>query len=208
MLALGIVLLATIVSNTVPAKHALIQNWPYSFRFSLAATWGDPVVMTRVWSGAGTACGGHCRGRVRARPPLGQEAAHRRAGGARHCRPWRRPAAPGCGCLSGDLPQDPGAVRHHFHCQRLGPVCRELRGLPRPPGQGRRRHGQELCQAAGGHADRTAYRQAYRRRLLPLAHLRHSRYRHAGICRQALPKRTAGMWSITCTPCPAATRRA
>jgi putative copper resistance protein D len=53
MLALGIVLLATIVSNTVPAKHALIQNWPYSFRFSLAATWGDPVVMTRVWSGAG-----------------------------------------------------------------------------------------------------------------------------------------------------------
>ena len=41
MLALGIVLLATIVSNTVPAKHALIQNWPYSFRFSLAATWGD-----------------------------------------------------------------------------------------------------------------------------------------------------------------------
>ncbi len=51
MLALGIVLLATIVSNTVPAKHALIQNWPYSFRFSLAATWGDTVVMTRVWSG-------------------------------------------------------------------------------------------------------------------------------------------------------------
>src|SRR5205807_9727293 len=42
-----------IVSNTVPAKHALIQNWPYSFRFSLAATWGDPVVMTRVWSGVG-----------------------------------------------------------------------------------------------------------------------------------------------------------
>ena len=41
VLALGIVLLATIVANTVPAKHALIQNWPYSFRFSLAATWGD-----------------------------------------------------------------------------------------------------------------------------------------------------------------------
>ena len=31
---LGIVLLATIVANTVPAKHALIQTWPYSFRFS------------------------------------------------------------------------------------------------------------------------------------------------------------------------------
>ena len=51
VLALGIVLLATIVANTVPAKHAIIQNWPYSFRFSLAATWGDPSVMLRVWSG-------------------------------------------------------------------------------------------------------------------------------------------------------------
>ncbi|SOD40281.1 CopD family protein [Nitrosovibrio sp. Nv4] len=51
VLALGIVLLATVVANTVPAKHAIIQNWPYPFRFSLAATWGDPTVMTRVWSG-------------------------------------------------------------------------------------------------------------------------------------------------------------
>ena len=34
VLALGIVLLATIVANTVPAKHAIIQDWPYSFRFS------------------------------------------------------------------------------------------------------------------------------------------------------------------------------
>jgi putative copper resistance protein D len=51
MLALGIVLLATIVANTVPAKHAIIQNWPYPFRFSLAATWGDPTVMARVWGG-------------------------------------------------------------------------------------------------------------------------------------------------------------
>lgn len=51
VLALGIVLLATIVANSVPAKHAIIQNWPYSFRFSFAATWGDPIVMLRVWSG-------------------------------------------------------------------------------------------------------------------------------------------------------------
>ena len=51
VLALGIVLLATIVANTVPAKHALIQTWPYSFRFSIAATWGDQTVMLRVWSG-------------------------------------------------------------------------------------------------------------------------------------------------------------
>jgi len=51
VLALGIVLLATIVANTVPAKHAIIQNWPYPFRFSLAATWGEPSVMIRAWLG-------------------------------------------------------------------------------------------------------------------------------------------------------------
>ena len=51
VLAMGIVLLATIVANTVPAKHAIIQDWPYSFRFSLAATWGEPSVMIRAWSG-------------------------------------------------------------------------------------------------------------------------------------------------------------
>lgn len=51
ILALGIVLLATIVANTVPAKHAIIQNWPYSFRFSLAATWGEESVMLRAWTG-------------------------------------------------------------------------------------------------------------------------------------------------------------
>jgi putative copper resistance protein D len=51
ILALVIVLLATIVANTVPAKHALIQNWPYSFRFSIDATWGEESVMVRAWSG-------------------------------------------------------------------------------------------------------------------------------------------------------------
>lgn len=51
ILGLGIVLLATIVANTVPAKHAIIQNWPYSFRFSLDATWGEPSVMIRAWTG-------------------------------------------------------------------------------------------------------------------------------------------------------------
>ena len=51
VLALVIVLLATIVANTVPAKHALIQSWPYSFRFSIDATWGEESVMVRAWSG-------------------------------------------------------------------------------------------------------------------------------------------------------------
>ena len=51
VLALVIVLLATIVANTVPAKHALIQSWPYSFRFSIDATWGEESVMVRAWAG-------------------------------------------------------------------------------------------------------------------------------------------------------------
>jgi putative copper resistance protein D len=51
ILALVIVLLATIVANTVPAKHALIQSWPYSFRFSIDATWGEESVMVRAWVG-------------------------------------------------------------------------------------------------------------------------------------------------------------
>ena len=51
LLATLVVLLATIVANTLPAKHALIQDWPYSFRFSIDATWDDPAVMARVWAG-------------------------------------------------------------------------------------------------------------------------------------------------------------
>ena len=51
ILALGIVMLATIVANTIPAKHALVQSWPYAFRFSIDATWGDETVMIRAWSG-------------------------------------------------------------------------------------------------------------------------------------------------------------
>ena len=51
VLALGIVLVATIVANTVPAKHAVIENWPYPFRFSIDATWGELSVMIRAGVG-------------------------------------------------------------------------------------------------------------------------------------------------------------
>lgn len=51
VLASTIVLLATILANSVPAKHAIIQDWPYPFRFSIAATWDDPTVVMRVWGG-------------------------------------------------------------------------------------------------------------------------------------------------------------
>ncbi len=51
VLASMIVLLATILANTLPAKHAIIENWPYPFRFSIDATWQDPDVVTRAWGG-------------------------------------------------------------------------------------------------------------------------------------------------------------
>jgi len=51
LLALLLVLLATILANTLPAKHTMIENWPYPFRFSINATWDEPYVQEMVWSG-------------------------------------------------------------------------------------------------------------------------------------------------------------
>lgn len=51
LLALLLVLFATILANTLPAKHAMVENWPYSFRFSIDATWDQPEVQDKVWSG-------------------------------------------------------------------------------------------------------------------------------------------------------------
>jgi putative copper resistance protein D len=51
VLALVLVLFATILANTLPAKHAMIENWPYPFRFSIDATWDEPDVQDKVWLG-------------------------------------------------------------------------------------------------------------------------------------------------------------
>ena len=51
VLALILVFLATMIANTTPVKHALIENWPFSFRFSILATWNNPNVATQVWIG-------------------------------------------------------------------------------------------------------------------------------------------------------------
>lgn len=51
ILALILVMLATLITNTTPVKHALIDDWPFSFRFSIAATWNQPYVATQVWIG-------------------------------------------------------------------------------------------------------------------------------------------------------------
>jgi putative copper resistance protein D len=53
MIALLLVLVATVLANAVPAKHAVIENWPYPFRFSIDATWGGLGVM--IGGGVGVA---------------------------------------------------------------------------------------------------------------------------------------------------------
>lgn len=51
VLALILVLVATLIANTTPIKHALIEDWPFPFRFSIAATWNKPNVAMQVWIG-------------------------------------------------------------------------------------------------------------------------------------------------------------
>ena len=51
VLAAALVLAATMLANAVPAKHDVIENWPYPFRFSIDATWGQLSVMIRAGVG-------------------------------------------------------------------------------------------------------------------------------------------------------------
>lgn len=51
VLAIFLVLFATILANTIPAKHAIIDNWPYSFRLSVDATWDEANVQLLFWGG-------------------------------------------------------------------------------------------------------------------------------------------------------------
>ncbi|UJP05815.1 MAG: CopD family protein [Nitrosomonas sp.] len=52
LLAAFLVLVATVLANTLPAKHAVIENWPFAFRFAIDATWDNPEVQGRVGFGA------------------------------------------------------------------------------------------------------------------------------------------------------------
>ncbi|THI92319.1 MAG: c-type cytochrome [Nitrospira sp. CG24A] len=45
LLASALVLAATLLSNAVPGKHTVIEDWPYPFRFSIDATWGGIGMM-------------------------------------------------------------------------------------------------------------------------------------------------------------------
>jgi copper resistance protein D len=51
ILAILLVIVATLLANAVPAKHDVIDNWPYPFRFSIDATWGDWLVRAIVLTG-------------------------------------------------------------------------------------------------------------------------------------------------------------
>jgi copper resistance protein D len=51
LLASALVLAATLLANAVPAKHTVIEDWPFPFRFSIDATWGDMSVMVRTGIG-------------------------------------------------------------------------------------------------------------------------------------------------------------
>jgi uncharacterized membrane protein len=51
VLAVLLVIVATLLASAVPAKHDLIENWPYPFRFSIDATWGDWLVRAIVLTG-------------------------------------------------------------------------------------------------------------------------------------------------------------
>jgi putative copper resistance protein D len=51
VLAILLVIVATLLANAVPAKHDVIDNWPYPFRFSIDANWVDPLVRTIVLTG-------------------------------------------------------------------------------------------------------------------------------------------------------------
>ncbi len=48
VLAILLVIVATLLANAVPAKHDVIDNWPYPFRFSIDANWGDWLVQVIV----------------------------------------------------------------------------------------------------------------------------------------------------------------
>lgn len=50
-LAILLVIVATLLANAVPAKHEVIENWPYPFRFSVDATWDDWLVRAIVLTG-------------------------------------------------------------------------------------------------------------------------------------------------------------
>lgn len=46
-----LLVVATLLASTVPAKHETIDYWPYPFRFSIAATWDDWLVRALVLGG-------------------------------------------------------------------------------------------------------------------------------------------------------------
>ena len=51
MLALLLVLVAIILSNTLPAKHDIIENWPFPFRFAIDTASEESIAEELFWFG-------------------------------------------------------------------------------------------------------------------------------------------------------------
>lgn len=51
LLALLLLLVAVILSNTLPAKHAIIENWPFPFRFAFNTSKEESIDEELFWSG-------------------------------------------------------------------------------------------------------------------------------------------------------------
>ncbi len=56
LLALLLILLATLLASTLPGKHTMIDNWPFPFRFSIDANWEKTGVEAMFWLGTALFC--------------------------------------------------------------------------------------------------------------------------------------------------------
>lgn len=56
LLALLLMLVATILANTLPGKHTEINYWPFPFRFSIDANWEETGVEEMFWLGTAVFC--------------------------------------------------------------------------------------------------------------------------------------------------------
>ncbi|SFK34505.1 putative copper resistance protein D [Nitrosomonas aestuarii] len=51
ILALALMLVATVLANTLPAKHTIIENWPFPFRFAFETTSEESIDEELFWFG-------------------------------------------------------------------------------------------------------------------------------------------------------------
>ena len=162
VLAILLVIVATLLASAVPAKTDVIDNWPYPFRFSIDANWGDWLVQVIVLTGlvlliiAGTMIvlgrkkQWGTSGRITVPTILGI------LGLGATLYPLSVQSYP-------ETYRKPGAVRRHLYCQRRRVIYRELHSVSWTASKGEWRTGQNLAETTGRPSDGTAYRDAHGR---------------------------------------------